>query len=93
MVAAPEYGLTMIQGRARANLIAHTDDGLRRVASHLMCGERIDHTRSPAAVVHAAVICLWGEGEAVRGRAADRGFLVASTARDRLAGRLGGEDE
>ena len=99
-------GLTMILGRARAGderargeLIALIYDELRRVASRLMRRERPDHTLSPTAVVHEAVIRLLGEG--VFDRAADRSFLFAAAARAmrevlidharrRAAGRRGG---
>jgi RNA polymerase sigma-70 factor, ECF subfamily len=86
MVDEPLPGLTMILGRARAGderargeLVALIYDELRRVASRLMRRERPDHTLSPTAVVHEAVIRLLGE--AVFDRAADRGFLFASAAR------------
>ena len=106
MVAEPVQGLTMILGRARAGderargeLIALIYDELRRVASRLMRRERPDHTLSPTAVVHEAVIRLLGE--AVFDRAADRSFLFAAAARAmrevlidharrRAAGRRGG---
>src|SRR4051812_47316489 len=78
--------LTPILGRARAGddqargeLVALVYDELRRVASRLMRRERPDHTLSPTAVVHEAVIRLLGE--AVFDRASDRGFLFASAAR------------
>ncbi len=85
--------------RARGELIALIYDELRRVASRLMRRERIDHTLSPTAVVHEAVIRLLGE--AVFERAADRRFLFAAAARAmrevlidharrRAAGRRGG---
>jgi RNA polymerase sigma-70 factor, ECF subfamily len=65
----------------------------------LMRRERTDHTLSPTAVVHEAVIRLLGE--AVFDKAADRNFLFASAARAmrevlidharrRAAGRRGG---
>jgi RNA polymerase sigma-70 factor (ECF subfamily) len=79
-------GLTLVLGRARAGderargeLIALVYDELRRVASRMMRGERSDHTLSPTAVVHEAVIRLLGE--AVFDKAADRSFLFASAAR------------
>src|SRR3954462_702687 len=79
-------GITLILGRARAGderargeLIALVYDELRRVASGLMRRERPDHTLSPTAVVHEAVIRLLGE--AVFDTAADRSFLFASAAR------------
>jgi RNA polymerase sigma-70 factor (ECF subfamily) len=86
MVAETPQGLTVILGRARAGderargeLIALVYDELRRVASALMRRERADHTLSPTAVVHEAVIRLLGE--AVFEKAADRGFLLAAAAR------------
>jgi RNA polymerase sigma-70 factor, ECF subfamily len=79
-------GFTLMLGRARAgderargDLIALVYDELRRVASRMMRGERSDHTLSPTAVVHEAVIRLLGE--AVFDKAADRSFLFASAAR------------
>jgi RNA polymerase sigma factor (TIGR02999 family) len=106
MATDAEPGLTLILGRARdgdekarGELVARVYDELRRVASGLMRRERPDHTLSPTAVVHEAVIRLLGE--AVFDRAADRGFLFASAsramrevlidhARRRAAGRRGG---
>src|SRR5207237_1610814 len=79
-------GLTVILERARAGdegardeLLAQVYDELRRVASGLMRGERANHTLSPTAVVHEAVIRLLGE--AVFDKAADRSFLFASASR------------
>jgi len=64
-VAKTPQGLTVILSRARAGderardeLIALIYDELRRVASRLMRRERADHTLSPTAVVHEAVIRL-----------------------------------
>jgi RNA polymerase sigma factor (TIGR02999 family) len=106
MDSEPTQGLTLVLGRARAGdegargeLVALVYDELRRVASQLMRRERIDHTLSPTAVVHEAVIRLLGE--AVFDKAADRSFLLASAARAmrevlidharrRAAGRRGG---
>src|SRR5262245_18648207 len=86
MVTEPPQGLTLILGQARAGdekarseLLALVYEELRRVASGLMRRERPDHTLSPTAVVHEAVIRLLGE--AVFDRAADRSFLFASAAR------------
>jgi RNA polymerase sigma-70 factor (ECF subfamily) len=105
-VAELVQGLTMILGRARAGderargeLIALIYDELRRVASGLMRRERRDHTLSPTAVVHEAVIRLLGEG--VFDQAPDRRFLFTAAARAmrevlidharrRAAGRRGG---
>jgi RNA polymerase sigma-70 factor, ECF subfamily len=85
--------------QARSELIAMVYDELRRVASNLMRRERADHTLSPTAVVHEAVIRLLGD--AIFDKAADRGYLFASAARAmrevlidharrRAAGRRGG---
>jgi RNA polymerase sigma-70 factor, ECF subfamily len=106
MVAEPPHTLTTILGRARAGderargeLVALIYDELRRVASRLMRRERPDHTLSPTAVVHEAVIRLLGES--IFDRAADRSHLLAAAARAmrevlidharrRSAGRRGG---
>src|SRR3954447_10578935 len=106
MVDETPQGLTVILGRARggderakSELIALIYDELRRVASRLMRRERSDHTLSPTAVVHEAVIRLLGEE--VFDRSADRNFLFAAAARAmrevlidharrRAAGRRGG---
>jgi RNA polymerase sigma factor (TIGR02999 family) len=86
MVGEPRQGLTLILGRARAGderarseLVTLVYDELRQVAAGLMRRERPDHTLSPTAVVHEAVIRLLGEQ--VFDRAEDRGFLFASAAR------------
>ena len=86
MESEPRQGLTLILGRARTGderareeLIALVYDELRRVASRLMRRERTDHTLSPTAVVHEAVIRLLGES--VFDKAEDRNFLFASAAR------------
>ena len=106
MVAESPQRLTIIMGRARAGdeqardeLVARVYDELRQVASRLMIRERADHTLSPTAVVHEAVIRLLGE--AVFDEAPDRSYLFASAARAmrevlidharrRTAGRRGG---
>jgi RNA polymerase sigma-70 factor, ECF subfamily len=82
----PRRGLTLMLGRARAGdegardeVVALVYDELRRVAARLMRRERADHTLSPTAVVHEAVIRLLGE--AVFDKAADRSYLLASAAR------------
>jgi RNA polymerase sigma-70 factor (ECF subfamily) len=82
----PRRDLTLILGRARAGderardeLIALVYDQLRQVATRLMYRERTDHTLSPTAVVHEAVIRLLGE--AVFDRSPDRAYLFASAAR------------
>ncbi|SIN68468.1 RNA polymerase, sigma subunit, ECF family [Singulisphaera sp. GP187] len=86
MEEQPRQDLTLILGLARAGdeqargeLIALIYDELRQVASRLMRRERSDHTLSPTAVVHEAVIRLLGD--AVFDKAADRGFLFAAAAR------------
>lgn len=80
------HDFTLIFGRARAGderargeLIELVYDELRRIASGLMRRERTDHTLSPTAVVHEAVIRLLG-GEVFE-KAADRTYLFASAAR------------
>jgi len=82
----PQQGLTRIMGRARdgdegarGELVTLVYDELRRVAARMMRRERVDHTLSPTAVVHEAVIRLLGEE--VFDKAADRGYLFASAAR------------
>jgi RNA polymerase sigma-70 factor, ECF subfamily len=86
MPAHSQQELTLVLGRARAGdesargeVLERVYDELRRVASRLMQRERADHTLSPTAVVHEAVIRLLGD--AVLERAPDRGFLFASAAR------------
>jgi RNA polymerase sigma-70 factor, ECF subfamily len=86
MNANPPQGLTLILARARAGdedargeVLAQVYDELRRVASRLMRRERTDHTLSPTAVVHEAVIRLLGG--AVFDNAPDRSYLFASAAR------------
>jgi len=106
MHAESQPGLTLILGRARdgdegarSELFSRIYEELRRVAAGLMRRERADHTLSPTAVVHEAVIRLLGES--VLDKAADRSFLFASAARAmrevlidharrRAAGRRGG---
>jgi RNA polymerase sigma factor (TIGR02999 family) len=106
MGAEVQQGLTVILGRTRAGdekargeLLALVYDELRRVASGLMRGERPNHTLSPTAVVHEAVIRLLGD--AVLDKAVDRSYLFAAAARAmrevlidharrRAAGRRGG---
>ena len=80
MGAESPQALTLILGRARAGderargeVLELVYDELRRVASGLMQRERADHTLSPTAVVHEAVIRLLGD--AVFDKAADRSFL------------------
>jgi RNA polymerase sigma factor (TIGR02999 family) len=84
MVAERPDGSTTVVGRAgdeRAwgEVVAMVYDELRRVASRLMRRERPDHTLSPTAVVHEAVIRLLGG--AIMDKAADRSYLFASAAR------------
>jgi RNA polymerase sigma-70 factor (ECF subfamily) len=86
MARATRPGMTLLLARARTGderaqgeLIALIYDELRRVASGLMRRERPDHTLSPTAVVHEAVIRL--QGGSVIAKASDRGFLFASAAR------------
>ena len=83
MDTEPQRELTLILGRARdgddrarGELVALVYDELRRVATRLMRRERADHTLSPTAVVHEAVIRLLGE--AVFDKAADQSFLFAA---------------
>ena len=86
MEAEPLRNPTLILGKARAGdhaarreLVALVYVELRQVTARLMRRERSDHTLSPTAVVHEAVIRLLGEE--VFDRAADRSFLFASAAR------------
>ncbi|MGO9915557.1 MAG: ECF-type sigma factor [Isosphaeraceae bacterium] len=86
MGTAPKQALTLILGRARngdngarSELLTLVYDELRGMASRLMRRERADHTLSPTAVVHEAVIRLLGE--AVLEKAADRSYLFAAAAR------------
>ena len=65
--------------RAQAELLSTMYDELRRIAGGMMTRERANHTLSPTAVVHEAVIRLLGE-EVFR-KAEDRGFLIASASR------------
>jgi RNA polymerase sigma-70 factor (ECF subfamily) len=86
MTAAATGDFTLILGRARegderarGELIAMVYEELREVASRLMRRERTEHTLSPTAVVHEAVIRLLGD--AVFDRSPDRAYLFASAAR------------
>ena len=76
---APEPRARAGDEDARGEVLAQVYDELRRVASRLMRRERTDHTLSPTAVVHEAVIRLLGG--AVFDNAPDRGYLFASAAR------------
>jgi RNA polymerase sigma-70 factor (ECF subfamily) len=86
IVAALAHEFTSILVRARGGdrrakdeLIAKVYDELRRVASGMMRRERTEHTLSPTAVVHEAVIRLIGD-EVIES-SPDRAFLFASAAR------------
>ena len=68
MEAEPRRDLTLILGKARAGdegakseLITLIYNELRHVAAGLMRRERTDHSLSPTAVVHEAVIRLMGD--------------------------------
>jgi RNA polymerase sigma-70 factor, ECF subfamily len=81
---AHEFTSVMIRARggdqrAKGEVIAMVYDELRRVASGMMRRERTEHTLSPTAVVHEAVIRLIGD--AVIESSPDRAFLFASAAR------------
>ena len=65
--------------RARRELIALVYEEWRLVAGRMMRSERTDHTLSPTAVVHEAVIRMLSEE--VFARVEDRGFLFASAMR------------
>ena len=106
MHAESQPGLTLILGRARdgdegarSELLSRIYEELRRVAAGLMRRERADHTLSPTAVVHEAVIRLLGNP--VFDRAEDPDYLFAAAvramrevlidhARRRAAARRGG---
>jgi RNA polymerase sigma-70 factor, ECF subfamily len=86
MEAEPRQSLTDLLGlvrvgneRARGELVERVYDELRRVALRLMRRERQDHTLSPTAVVHEAVIRLLGDE--VFDKATGRSYLLASAAR------------
>ena len=79
--------LTQILDRARAGdaeargeLVSAIYDELRRVASRMMGRERADHTLSPTAVVHEAVIRLLGEEVFERAEQTGQPFKVYSRA-------------
>lgn len=65
--------------RAGGELLAPLYDRLRQVAYRLMRRERTDHTLSPTAVVHEAVIRLLGD--AAIDKSADQNRLIAQAAR------------
>ncbi len=64
--------------RSEAEFLARVYDELRQVAARLMRKERSDHTLSPTAVVHEAVIRLMRDADFA---ATDHGYLLASAAR------------
>jgi RNA polymerase sigma factor (TIGR02999 family) len=64
---------------ARGELVARIYDELRQVASRMMKRERVDHTLSPTAIVHEALLRMLGEE--VLERAPDRHFVFAAAAR------------
>jgi RNA polymerase sigma-70 factor (ECF subfamily) len=64
--------------RIDGELLPLVYDELRKVASHLMRRERSDHTLSPTAVVHEAVLRLLGD---VNFATMDRNYLQAAAAR------------
>jgi RNA polymerase sigma-70 factor (ECF subfamily) len=83
--------------RTEEEFLARVYDELRQVAARLMRRERSDHTLSPTAVVHEAVIRLLRDPDFA---AADQNYLLASAsramrevlidhARRRAAGRRG----
>ncbi len=85
MGAKPPRRLTLVPGTVRAGaegteeeFLALVYDELRQVATRLMRNERPDHTLSPTAVVHEAVIRLLRDPDFA---ASDRGYLLASAAR------------
>ena len=65
-------------GRADTEILPRVYDELRRVAARLMRKERADHTLSPTAVVHEAVIRLLGDQNF---HASDCDLLMASASR------------
>jgi RNA polymerase sigma-70 factor, ECF subfamily len=74
---APE-GAGGWRNRAEEELLARVYDELRHVAGRLMRRERSDHTLSPTAVVHEAVIRLLRDPQFA---AADPSYLLASASR------------
>jgi RNA polymerase sigma-70 factor (ECF subfamily) len=64
--------------RADVDILPRVYDELRRVAARLMRKERPDHTLSPTAVVHEAVIRLLGDQNF---QASDCDLLMASASR------------
>lgn len=82
----PGLDLTTIIARARggdslarSEVITRVYGELRDVAARMMLRERRDHTLSPTAVVHEAVMRLLGDE--VFERATDRTFLFSAAAR------------
>jgi RNA polymerase sigma-70 factor (ECF subfamily) len=64
--------------RIEGEALALVYDELRGVASRLMRRERSDHTLSPTAVVHEAVLKLLGD---VKFASSDRSYLLAAASR------------
>jgi RNA polymerase sigma factor (TIGR02999 family) len=64
--------------RSEEEFLARVYDELRQVAARLMRKERTDHTLSPTAVVHEAVIRLLRDADFA---AADHAYLLAAAAR------------
>ncbi len=82
--AQPELTIILAKARAgddgaRGEVISRIYEELRHVAARMMHKERTNHTLSPTAVVHEAVVRLLGES--VFDRATDRNFLFAAAAR------------
>lgn len=65
--------------RARGEVLTRVYSELRDVAARMMLRERRDHTLSPTAVVHEAVMRLLGDE--VFDRATNRAFLFSAAAR------------
>lgn len=77
--ATPDPGRVRgVADRTDEELLAQVYDDLRRMATRLMRSERPDHTLSPTAVVHEAVIRLLRDANFA---ASDRGYLLASASR------------
>ncbi len=71
-------GIRGVGDRTEEELLARVYDELRQVASRLMRKERSDHTLSPTAVVHEAVIRLLRDPDFA---SADHSYLLASASR------------
>ena len=85
MQVEPRSELSRVLGRAktgdeqaRNELASVVYDELRRVASRQMGRDRTNHTLSPTAVVHEAVIGLLGDQELEK--STDQNFLFAAAA-------------